>query len=272
MKTIGEILKLSGDFLVSKKIERGKRVAEEILAHVLQLKRMDLYLQYDRPMVDAEIAHMREKVRRLALGEPVEYVIGSIDFFGCQIGVDPRVLIPRPETEILVEKVAKIAKRGVLWDLCTGSGCIGIALKKANPELQVTLSDISQEALQVARENAERNGVVVALAHGDLLAPFQGKRADFIVANPPYVAAHEYVKGFEPEKAFLAGASGIEVYVRLQKEMKTYLQPGGSVFFEIGSNQKEKLLSLFPGASIECDYANHPRYLFFNADLLPSFG
>lgn len=268
MKGLGEILKLSGQFLEERGIERGKRVAEEIIAHVLRMKRMDLYLQFDKPLVEKELALVREMIKRVGQKEPPEYVMGRVEFFGCQIQVDPRVLIPRPETEILVEKIAKRAKTGVLWDLCTGSGCIGIALKKANPELEVTLSDISKEALEQARENARLNGVEVAFLESDLLDAFHGRKADWIVCNPPYVSDGEYleleptVRNFEPKIALVGGKTGTEMYERLAKTLPLYLKPGGEFFFEIGSSQKIALQELYPDCQIENDWAGHPRFLF----------
>ena len=139
MKTIGEVIQLSAQFLKERNIDRPQRIVEELLTHALQLKRIDLYLQYDRPLVDGELATLREKLKRIAKNEPLEYITGEVEFFGGKFKVTPDVLIPRPETELLVEMIAKKAKSGILWDLCTGSGCIGISLKRANPELQVAL-------------------------------------------------------------------------------------------------------------------------------------
>lgn len=268
MKSLGDIIKLSGQFLEERGIGRGKRIAEEIIAHVLGLKKMDLYLQFDKPLVEKELAFIRDMIKRVGQKEPPEYVMGGVEFFGCQIKVSPHVLIPRPETEILVEKIAKRAKTGVLWDLCTGSGCIGIALKKANPELEVMLSDISKEALEQARENAKLNGVEVNLLQSDLLSAFQGQKADWIVCNPPYVSAAEYlelepsVRNFEPKIALVGGVRGTEIYERLAKTLSLHLKAGGEFFFEIGSSQKTALQQIFPDCQIEDDWASHPRFLF----------
>lgn len=261
MKTIGEIIQLSGQYLAGQK--RGKRIAEEIIAHVLGIKKLDLYLQYDKPLVEAELGRIREMLKRVVKNEPLEYVLGEVEFFGCRIRVDKRVLIPRPETEILVEKIANEAKSGILWDICCGSGCIGIALKKANPELQVFLSDISQDALNVAAENAKLNRVEVTLLQGDLLEPFKGEKADWIICNPPYVSEEEYgeldpsVKDFEPKLALVGGPRGTEFYERLAAN----LPKEARVFFEIGSSQAKPLQELFPSAKLEYDWAGHPRYL-----------
>jgi release factor glutamine methyltransferase len=266
MRTIGEVLKLSSDFLSERKIDRARRIAEELLCHVLKTKKIDLYLQFDKPVIDAELARLRELLKRSAKNEPIEYITGEVDFFNCRIKVDPRVLIPRPETEILVELISKKNPTGALWDICTGSGCMGIALKKAHPALSVTLSDISPDALSLARENAALNQVEVELLQGDLLAPFKGQKADLIICNPPYIAQAEMntldssVKDFEPHLALVAGERGTEFYERLALELPNYLNPNGQVFLEIGSTQGEALKKLFPHGQLHLDWAGHPRF------------
>lgn len=266
MKTIGEILKLSGEFLAEKKIPQPRRTAEELIGHVLQLKKMELYLQFDKPIIDQELNVIRELLKRAVKGEPIAYILGEVAFFHCRIRVDERVLIPRPETEILVEKMAGEIKQGVLWDLCAGSGCIGIALKKACPALQVTLSDLSPKALALARDNAKMNAVDVRLLEGDLFDPFLGEKADIIVCNPPYISEAEYrtldpsVKDFEPKMALVAGETGLEFYERLQKELPKYLNPNGKVFFEIGATQGGSLQKLFPQGKIYKDWSNLDRF------------
>jgi release factor glutamine methyltransferase len=269
MKTIGEVIQLSADYLSPRKIERPKRAAEDLLSHVLKLKRMELYLQFDKPVVEAELEILRKLLARAGKGEPLQYVLGEVDFYGCKIKIDPRVLIPRPETEILVDLIAKRLNKGVLWDICTGSGSIGIALKKAHPELQVTLSDISSHALALAAENAKLNDVDVALLQGDLLSPFKGQKADIIVCNPPYISQEEYlqldpsVRDYEPKLALVGGESGIEFYERLAREMPAYLNPGGQAFFEIGSTQGPVLQKLFPEGELLNDWAGHPRFFIW---------
>jgi release factor glutamine methyltransferase len=270
MKTIGEVLKLSTAYLEERKIDRPRRIAEELLSHVLQLKKMDLYLQFDKPIVESELAILRDLMKKCASGEPLENVIGEEEFFGCKIQINTHVLIPRPETEILAELISKRVKKGHLWDVCTGSGYLGIALKKALPELTVTLSDICPEALALAALNAKRNGVEVEILEGDLLAPFAGRKVDFFVCNPPYISDAEYsaldpsVRDYEPKLALLGGARGTEFYERLQRELPLYLNPGAQVFLEIGSTQGEVLKKLFPKGVIHFDWAGHPRFFFIS--------
>jgi release factor glutamine methyltransferase len=272
VKTIAEVLQLSSKFLADRSVENPKRLAEDLLGWVLKLKRMDLYLQFDKPVEEAELAAMREPLKRCAKGEPVDYIIGEVSFAGCQIFVDNRVLIPRPETEILVEKVKKSAKEGVIWDLCTGSGCIGISLKKALG-FPVVLVDCSSDALAVAKKNAEANGVDVELVQGDFLTPMAGRMADVVVCNPPYIATKEIlnlsssVRDYEPNLALDGGESGSVFYERLAADLPKHLNPGAQVFLEIGTDQGELVKEIFkngPWAKmlLEKDWAGHDRFFF----------
>jgi len=274
MKTLGEILKLSTDFLHKRGIGRARREVEELLSYVLKLPRIELYMQFDRPMVEEELSALREAVKRRAEGEPSQYIAGHVEFLGCPIEVNRNVLIPRPETEILADRIVKELP-GVsleIWDVCTGSGCIGIALKKKRPDCKVALSDISAEALAVARENAEQNAVDVEILQGDLLKPFQGRKADIIVCNPPYVEEKDYlsldreVRDWEPRQALVAGAKGLEFYQRLALELPAYLQPEGKVYLEIGTKMGEQVKSLFNSQAWKAqqllqDWSSHDRYL-----------
>lgn len=276
MKSVSEILQLSSQFLESKKIDRSRRMAEDLLAHVLKCKRIDLYLSYDRPLVESELSLMRELVKRASTQEPIEYLMGEVDFFGCKIGVDKRVLIPRPETEIFVDLIVKkigFAEEKVVWDVCTGSGCVGIALKKKLPQLQVSLSDLSAGALQLASQNSQKNEVEVEICQGDLLAPFAGRKADIVVCNPPYVTISEYfgldssVRDFEPKGALVGGERGTEFYERLEKELPSVLNGRALVFFEIGSGQGESLKEIFSAPiwaskQVHLDWSGKERFFF----------
>ncbi len=252
MKALGEVLQLSSRFLQDRNVERPRRLVEDLLSHLLQCKRIDLYMQFDRPLDDSELSILREWLKRTLKNEPLEYITGEVDFFDCKIKVDPRVLIPRPETELLVDLIAKkIKDTKSLWDLCTGSGCIGISLKKKFTHLDVVLSDISSDAIALAKENAERNGVDVTLCTGDLFAPFVGKRTDLIVCNPPYVSSSEFltldpsVRDFEPRMALVGGERGSDFYERLALEAPNYLESGGWMFLEIGDRQGALVKEIF---------------------------
>ena len=272
MKTVGSILQMSAAFL------RNRRGAEELLAHVLGKKRLDLYLNFDQPLEEKEIASLRPLLQRAKRGEPLQYVLGAVDFYGCEIEVSPAALIPRPETELLVDAIVKglPKEKAIFWDLCTGSGCIGIAVKKAIPELEVALLDLSPDALALAKRNAERNGVPVACLQGDFFAALEGK-AHFLACNPPYVSVSEFstldesVRNWEPKMALVGGVDGLEFYRRLSREAPERLHSGAKVFLEIGASQGEAVLALFSGAPwkgvrLEKDLAGHARFIFLERE------
>ncbi len=278
MKTLGEILPLTTQFFKDKQISKPRRVAEELLSHVLHLPRLELYLQFERPLEPNELELLRGLVKRKVQGEPLEYMLGKVAFYQCDLQVDKRVLIPRPETEILLDKVCTELcdldlKGQTALDLCTGSGCLGLGLKRALPKLSVVLADLSEEALQLAAQNAEKNGVQVELVQGDLLSPLEGRRFDVVLCNPPYVTEAEYavldpsVRSYEPMMALVGGEDGLHFYRRLSRELPAYLQPGAKIYFEIGATQGEAVKELFTGGAwraqrLEKDWAGHDRFFF----------
>lgn len=273
---IQEVILLSADYLESKGIDQARLQAEHLVATMLGMKRLDLYMNFDRPVNEEELAACREALKRRGQGEPLCYIEGTVDFYGCTFEVNPHVLIPRPETEILVDKIVskckKIALKGKkLWDICSGSGCIGISLKKEFPDLDVTLVDISDEAIQVAKMNAQKNDVEVETLCGDLFAPLHNQQADFIVCNPPYISKKEFnelsseVKNWEPHQALLAGDTGLEFYSKIAEEIKKYLKPGGYAWFELGAGQGNAVYELFKrhqlnSLCVEKDWAGHDRF------------
>lgn len=276
MKTIQEALLLSSEFLSKKGITNPRREAEEILSEGLGLKRLDLYLSYDRPVMDIELEKCRVLLARRGKGEPIQYIRGSVDFFGCELLVTPSVLIPRQETEILVDLAAKFLKTQdldgkVLWDVCCGSGCIGLALKKKFPKLEVFLSDQSSSALSVAKENAEKNQLEVHFFEGDLFSPFQNQKCDFFVCNPPYISEDEFltlqreVKDFEPKEALIAPNEGLGFYQRIATDLHKYINSKGRAWLEIGHQQGKAVNKIFTEASwthcnVEKDWAGHDRF------------
>lgn len=270
MKTLFEVINQSETFLEAKGIERPRREAEEVIADVLKVRRIDLYLQFERPLSEEELVCLRSSIKRRGAREPTAYIAGTVQFAGLSLKVTPAVLIPRPETEILVEKIALALKgsdlRGkVLWDMCSGSGCIGHALKNRFPTLRVILSDLSEEALLVAREN----GTDVEFRQGDLFAPFAGEKCDFFVCNPPYVTEDEYANltpevRMEPKMAFVGG---VEFYERIAPQLPHHLNRGGKAWFEIGTGQGEAVKKIFNGRGrVENDWAGHNRFFFLETD------
>ena len=252
MRTIGEILRLSVDH-VAKRGGRPRHEVEELIAHALGMKRLDLYLKFDRPIEEEEAASIRAGIARLAADEPLAYVLGTASFYGREFIVTPDVLIPRPETEVLVSVVEKwLVKQpspGTIVDVGTGSGCIGLTLKALFPSWRVVLSDICEKALAIARRNAQKLQLDVELIQGDLLGSFSG-RAECIVSNLPYLSLKEWneadrsVSEFEPKKALLAGPTGLEVYQRLFDALQTSLVPEGLCAVEIGASQGPAVLAL----------------------------
>ena len=281
MYTVLEILNLSIYYLKKMKIQIPRSQAEELVGEALGIGRMGIYLEYDRPLSDAEVSLCRNWLTRRAKGEPIQYISGKTKFFHCEINLTRDVLIPRQETEILVDKIAAILDKidlsnKTLWDLCCGSGCIAIALKKRFPQLKVLASDLSHSALTIAADNAKKNEVQIDFLEGDLLTPFEGMNADFIVCNPPYIAEKEYesldpeVRHFEPKSALISGELGTEIYVRLAKDLPSKLNAGGLAWFEIGTGQGAAIKELFTDpkwmwSKVESDWAGHDR--FFSLEL-----
>lgn len=282
MYAIREILHFCSEHLKKHFIRYPKRQAEELMCYVLGMKRIDLYLNFERLLEEEELAFCRRAIKRRVSGEPLQYIRGVVDFYGCSIVVDSRVLIPRPETEVLVDKIAyslskEDLKGKILWDVCCGSGCIGISLKKRFPDLKVMLSDLSASALETARENAKRNGVEASIVRGDLLEPFKGMKTHYLVSNPPYISREEYekldreVKGFEPELALLGGETGFEFYKRLAKDLPSHLLPLGKAWLEIGYRQGESIYKIFSHypwktRSFEKDWAGLDRFFFLEKE------
>lgn len=276
MHTVLDILKASTSYLEKRDITPARRSAEDLLADSLGMRRLDLYMNFDRPLTEAELQVCRERLKRRGTGEPAAYIQGEVEFYGCQLTVSPAVLIPRPETEILADRLVKqLSKENhtdkILWDLCTGSGCLAIAIKKKLPDLQVIASDLSPEALSVARQNAKKNDVAIEFKLGDLLTPFSGLSADFLVCNPPYVTEGEYlsldpqVKDFEPKSALVSGPAGTEIYARLARELPNYLNRGAKLWFEIGTGQGTALKEIFRlppwrHQHLDCDWSGQERF------------
>jgi release factor glutamine methyltransferase len=255
-------------------IESPRLTIELLLAHVLQKKRLQLYLEFERELDAGILDALREMVKRRVAGEPLQYITGETEFCGLKVAVDRRVLIPRPETELLVEIVAGRTPVTVV-DVGTGSGCIALALAKKLPAAQITAIDASAEALEVALTNAKRHDLEknVRFVHGDLLSNLpDGFTCDAIVSNPPYIASGELaklpkeVKDFEPVAALIAGDDGLEVIRRLVMTAKRFLSPNGFIALEMGAGQRAAVEALFVSADftvaqVEKDLQGHERVI-----------
>lgn len=245
-----------------------------LLCDALGLSLSELYQERERLLTLDELLRICAYIERRRQGEPLAYIHGEVDFYGCKIAVTPQVLIPRPETELLVDLVVQDLEKQdlsgkVLADLCSGSGCIGVALKKRFPQLQVLLLDVSEVACAVAKENARRNGVKVEVLCGDLVEGL-GK-VDYVICNPPYISRAEYrvldveVRQWEPREALEAGDSGLEFYQRLASELPSFLKEGAKLWLELGYAQGEAVKAIFSSGSwkqlwVGQDYAGWDRF------------
>ena len=249
------------DDLAGRGIEGARLDAELLLAHALGCERLQLYLEMDRPLAEAELARVRGLVVRRRAREPVAYIVGRREFWGRRIQVTSDVLVPRPETELLVEvgraRVGEGAAR--LLDLCTGSGAVAIALALERPGAVVDATDASEAALAIARANVAAHGLDarVRLHFGDLFRALrEPHRYDLITANPPYIAEAEWlslppeVRQHEPRIALVAGPEGIEVHRRIAAEAANWLAPGGSLLVEVGAGQAPTVVALLRDAGL----------------------
>lgn len=255
--TLRELLTEGEKRLSEAGIEEAAEDAKLLLLFALKTDLKELLLHYAD---DADsfrsgaVMRYRALLSRRAAREPLQYITGEQNFCGVSIRVDPRVLIPRQDTEVLVEMVLSTADRGSLLDLCTGSGCIAAALGTLGHFSSVTASDLSADALQVAEQNLKRAGVRAEILRSDLFGAFAGRKFDVITANPPYIESSVIetlapeVRNFEPREALDGAADGLLFYRRLAAESPEHLNRGGRVFFEIGSGQRERVLALLSEA------------------------
>lgn len=257
--TVLELLGKATPWLSQKGSESAKADAEILLAHALKVRRIDLFLQFDKPVSGAEQDAFRELIRRRAAGEPVAYLVGKKGFWDFEVEVGPAVLVPRPETETLVELA--LARGGAvrgegasarIVDIGTGSGCIAIALARGLPEAEVTAIDRSPDALAVAARNvAALCPGRVRLLDGDGLAPVSGERFDLVVSNPPYIPEADLgtlardVREFEPRAALTPGPDGLALVRAWSRSAFEHLVPGGWCAFEIGIGQADASRAAF---------------------------
>lgn len=243
----------AGEHLGARGMENGRLEAELLLAGVLGLRRLDLYLQHDRPITAAELEQFRDFVRRRLRHEPLQYITGEAAFRGLVLRADRRALIPRPETEVLVGEVLGWAKgRGeplTALDVGTGTGAIALSLALEGAFARVVATDVSEEALSLARENALRTGATdrVEFRHGTLLDPVGGERFDVIACNPPYIAEEDRpslqpeVREYEPAAALFGGRDGYAVVLPLVEGAADVLATDGLLALEVGLGQAERV-------------------------------
>ncbi|HEY0016279.1 MAG TPA: peptide chain release factor N(5)-glutamine methyltransferase [Longimicrobium sp.] len=284
--TVVELIGWTAEYLGGKNVHNARLNAELLLAGVLGLKRLDLYLQFDRPLRPEELAEFKERLRRRAKREPLQYIDGTAAFRDLVLRVDPRVLIPRPETEVLVQEVLDWARPRndlVAVDVGTGSGAIALALATEGPFSRIVATDAQADALAAARENHAHAapGAPVEFRLGDLLAPVRGEAFDVVVSNPPYVGSEEAasldpeVRDWEPATALFAGVGGLDVIRRLVPQAAEALKPGGLLALEIGAAQGAAVRGIieetnaFGAPRVRPDLAGRDRFVLAERLLNP---
>lgn len=277
METVLDVLKKTEAFLGQRDLEQPQLEAQWLMAEVLGCRRLDLFLQFERPLTEEELERLREAVRRRARREPLQYICGYQDFHDIRLKVGPGVLVPRPETEALVVKVVERLREHAgprIVDLGTGSGAIALALARALPEARVLAVEKSREALGLARGNAESLGLRdrVAFRSGNWLEGLS-LEADCIVSNPPYLTGEEWhsaapeVREYEPREALVAGEEGLADLREILTGASQRLRPGGLLAMEMGIAHGKALEELarrhgYRDAAVETDVSGRDRYFF----------
>jgi len=275
--TVLEVLQSTTGYFQKRNIDSPRLNAEHLLAYVLDRKRMELYLDFERRLRESELAPLRELVKRRGLGEPLQHLLGTVEFCGRSFRCDKRALVPRPETEQLVELLISHLKSKIAYsrvvDVGTGSGVIALTLAAEFPKAEVVGVDISEAALLLAHENAERLDLAdrVRFLRSNLLESVQPD-VDLIVANLPYVSTEDRQNLsrevlHDPEVALFAGANGDELLRQLTAQAPSWLRPGGMLAMEIGIGQSEALVAAlaeknYHDISTDKDYSGVIRFLF----------
>ena len=277
--TIQKLLTWVTEYLTQKGVDAPRLSAELLLSHVLGLKRIELYTQYNKVVAQEQLTQLRDLVKRAGEHEPVAYLVGRTEFYSIEFEVTPDCLIPRPETELLVQRSIEFLRKRTgpqqVCDLCTGCGIIAVAIAKNVPDAKVIATDISETALAVAARNVEKHKLAerIELRHGDLFEPLvpQLDLFDLIVSNPPYVTAAQYealdrnVKDYEPRIALYAGPDGLDVYRKIMEKVSQFLKPDGILLLEIGYQQGPAVRGLleqtgvFAQIRIDKDLQSHDR-------------
>ena len=252
--TVLKILTWTKEYLAGKGVDNARLEAEWLLSSALGLDRVGLYVNFDKPLTDAELALFRGMVTRRARREPLQYILGTQEFMGMEFETTTAALIPRHDTETLVEEAVKRGEGAKkVLDIGVGSGCIAIALAKKLPGAEVFGVEQSAAALELAMRNAAKHGAVVTMVNGSLFEPFSGERFDLIVSNPPYIPTAEIaalqpeVRDYEPCDALDGGPDGLDFYRSIIPAAPEHLDSGGWLLFEVGIGQAGQVLELFAG-------------------------
>jgi release factor glutamine methyltransferase len=278
MLTVLEAIKLATEYFEKKEIESPRINAEILLSDVLKCKRLDLYLKFDQPLKESEVDLYREYISRRGKYEPVQYIVGYTEFYGLVFKVGKSVLIPRPETEILVETIINHNKEKDkldILDIGAGSGNIPVSLARMMPQSKITSIDISESAIEIAKQNAESNNVNVTFLKQNVFDnPFLfDSKFDVIVSNPPYVDSNEYnnlqkeIIEHEPRFAVTDDSDGLKYYRRICEVAKNILQENGKLYFEMGKGQSQDVRAImeengFSEIGIVKDYQQIDRVIY----------
>ncbi len=275
LPTITQAIAEGAARLRASQVDEERRTAGVLLCHTLGLDRTQLLTRSEEQINGSDYREYLRLIARRAAGEPVQYITGHQEFYGLDFVVTPDVLIPRPETEFLVERVIKLAggpskeTTPLMVDIGTGSGCIAIALSFHLPEARLIATDSSSAALKVARANADRHGVGnrIQFVEGDALEPLARlgleSAVDVLASNPPYVESanlelvQREVREWEPHNALFGGTDGLDFYRRLLPDAPQYLKPGGCIVLEIGISQLGSILSMLRGGRLELVDTTH---------------
>ena len=259
--TIQKLLNWITKYLTDKGIDAPRLSAELLLSYVLAMQRIELYTQFDKLVTKEQLDSLHDLVKRAGRHEPIGYLTGKTEFYSLQLEVSPDCMIPRSETELLVERAVEFLRTRTgpqfVCDLCTGCGCVAVAIAKNFPEAEIIATDICDATLNVTARNIEKHGLKdrIRLLCGDLFEPIVPQldvdKFDLIVCNPPYVSAAEFekldksVKDYEPKLALFAGDDGLDVYRRIIDEAERFLRPDGTIMLEIGYKQGRAIKELF---------------------------
>lgn len=279
--TIQKLLNWVAEYLKNKGIDSPRLSAEILLSCVLGLKRIELYTQFDRIVTEEQLDRLHDFVERAGRREPIAYLAGKTEFYSLELEITADCMIPRPETELLVERAIEFLRtrsgKQFVCDLCTGSGCIAAAIARNYPDCRIIATDISDAALSVAAKNIEKHQLKerIKLLCGDLFDPIVPQldvgKFDLIVCNPPYVSSAEFekldknVKDYEPKLALFAGDDGLDIYRRIIKNVNQFLKPDAALMLEIGYEQGQAARKLLEGAgcfgeiAIEKDHCGNDR-------------
>ena len=303
--TIQKLLIWTTEYFTEKGIDQPRLSAELLLSHVLSMKRIELYTQFNKPVTGQQLDRLHNLVKRAGQNEPIAYLIGKTEFYSLEFDITPDCMIPRPETELLVERaieflrtrpagnlmVSSMMQKGeisngarngtqLVCDLCTGCGCIAVAIAKNFLNARIIATDICDAALKVAASNIKNHRLEnrITLLAGDLFEPLVPQldieKFDLIVSNPPYVSTAEFealdknVKDYEPKSALFAGTDGLDIHRRIIQNADSFLKPDAALLLEIGFAQGQAIKTLleqtgaFSEVKIEKDFHNNDRIAF----------